>query len=54
MGIRSSYGVLESLLGAVMLLKLDEQSRTRDEQKQSNFFFRMKHTNVGTCRTDRR
>ena len=53
MGIRSSYGVLESLLGAVMLRKLDEQNRTRNEQKQSHFF-RMKHTNVGTCRTDRR
>lgn len=53
MGIRPSYGVLESLVGAVMLRKLDEQNRNRIEQKQSHFF-RMKHTNVGTCRTDRR
>ena len=37
MGIRPSYGVLESLVGAVMLRKLDEQNRTRNEQTYKDF-----------------
>jgi len=38
MGIRSSNGVLESLLRAVMLRKLDGQNRTWNVRKQSHFF----------------
>ena len=52
-GIRSSNGVLESQLRAVILRKLGEQNRARNMQKQSHRL-RMKHIDIGTCRTGRR
>ena len=49
MDIRSSNGVLESLLRTVMLRKLAEQNRTGMLRNKANL--RIKHTNVATFRT---
>ena len=47
MSIRISNGVLERLLCAIMLRKIDGQNRARNVQEQSHVL-RMKHTNIGT------
>ena len=54
MDIRSSNGILESVLSAVTLRELDRHSRARNVQKQ-RILLRMKHTNIGTLyETERR
>ena len=45
MSIRICNGVLESLLCAIMLRKMDGQNRARNVQEQSHVL-RMKHTNM--------
>ena len=45
MSIPSSNGVLECLLFAIMLRKLDGENRAGNVQKQSHFL-RMKHQNI--------
>ena len=52
MGIRSSNGILESVMSAVTLRQLDRQTRARNVQKQ-RILLRMKHTNIGTYKTER-
>ena len=47
MSIRSSNGVLKTIMHAIMLREWDGQNRARNVQKQGQLL-RMKHPNEGT------